>query len=108
MDLTRDVLAGALVVVGVGIELLCCLALLVIDDVYDRLHYLGPAGTLGPLFIALAIAVQRGYSIASSKALFVALIMAATGPIVTHALARAARVRQFEHWTALPEEVTDR
>jgi multicomponent Na+:H+ antiporter subunit G len=104
MDVIRDIATGAFLVLGIGIELLCCIGLVAAKDVFDRMHFLGPAASLGPLSIAAAITVQRGYSLASSKAFIAALIMTATGPALTHALARAARVRQFEHWAALPDE----
>jgi multicomponent Na+:H+ antiporter subunit G len=107
MDVIRDVATGAFLVLGIGIELLCCAGLVAMKDVFDRMHFLGPAASLGPLSIAVAITVQRGYSLASTKAFIVALILTATGPALTHALARAARVRLFEHWAALPNEVVE-
>jgi multicomponent Na+:H+ antiporter subunit G len=107
MDVVRDIATGAFLVLGIGIELLCCIGLVAANDVFDRLHFLGPAASLGPLSIAAAIAMQRGFSLASSKAFIAALTMTATGPALTHALARAARVRQFEHWSALPDEVVE-
>jgi multisubunit Na+/H+ antiporter MnhG subunit len=41
------------------------------------------------------------------KALAAALLLLLTSPILTHATARAARVRQYGHWKALPYEEVD-
>ena len=90
--------AAALLVVGVGTELLCCLGLLVMDDVYQRLHYLGPATTLAPAAIAAAVVLQEALSTAGIKALLIAAVLTGTGPVLTHAAARVARLREHGQW----------
>jgi multicomponent Na+:H+ antiporter subunit G len=101
----RDVAIGALLVLGVAIELLSCLGLVVAKDVFDRLHFLGPACTLGPVCIAAAIFVREGFALLGNKALLVAVIIIVTSPVMTHATARAMRVRMAGHWEAFPEEI---
>jgi multicomponent Na+:H+ antiporter subunit G len=101
----RNAIVVLLLVLGVGIELLSCIGMWLMKDVFDRLHFLSPASTLGPLFIAAAILVRESFSLPGNKAILVALLNIATGPVLTHATARAARVRQFGHLAALPEEV---
>lgn len=83
-----------LLAVAVGVELLCCLGVLVMDSVFDRLHYLGPATTLGPLALVLAVLVQHSSAQAVIKVLLIGMTLLATGPVLTHATARAARVRE--------------
>jgi multicomponent Na+:H+ antiporter subunit G len=91
----RAILVGTLLGFGVTIEVLCALGVLVMRNPFDRLHYLAPATLLGPLAVAAAVLVDASDMQARIKAVLVALILAATGPILTHATARAARVRQF-------------
>ncbi len=98
------VLAAILLALGVGIELLCCLGLLVMDTVFDRLHYVGPAAALGPIAIAGAVLLEEGISTAGLKAILIAVVLVGIGPVVTHATARAARVRRFGHWQPQPDE----
>jgi multicomponent Na+:H+ antiporter subunit G len=95
----RGVLVAALLVVGVGVTLACCVGVLVMRDAYDRLHYTAPATTIAPLAIAAAIVLEEGLSAAGVKALLVALALLVTNPVLTHATARAARIRRLGEWT---------
>jgi multicomponent Na+:H+ antiporter subunit G len=100
-----DLVVVALLAAGVGIQLLCCVGLLVAREVFDRLHFVGPATTLAPLLIAVAIVAREGFSIAGNKSLLVAILIMGTSPSLTIATARAARVRQFDHWRPFPNEI---
>ena len=93
--------------VGLVATLLSCIGVLVMPNVFDRLHYTAPASTVGALGIALSIVVEEGWSAASVKALFVFVLLVSTNPVLTHATARAARIRQFGHWVALRAERVD-
>jgi monovalent cation/proton antiporter MnhG/PhaG subunit len=95
----RGLLVAALLVVGVGVTLASCVGVLVMRDAYDRLHYTAPATTIAPLAIATAIVLEEGLSAAGIKALLVALALLVTNPVLTHATARAARIRQLGEWT---------
>ena len=95
----RAILIGALLVIGVGVTLASCVGVLVMRDAYDRLHFTAPATTIAPLAIAAAIVLEERFSAAGIKALLVALALLVTNPVLTHATARAARIRQFGEWT---------
>ena len=99
-----ELLVAALLAVGVGVELLCCVGILAMRDAYDRLHFTGPASTLGPIAIAGAILVEESFSAAGFKALLVAVVLLVTNPLVVHATARAGRVRELGGWGVRPEE----
>jgi len=86
-----------LLVVGVGIELLCCIGVLVMKDAYDKLHYLGPAAIVGPLLVACAVMTRESLSQAGLKALFAAVVLAIASPVLSHATARALYIRQRDH-----------
>jgi monovalent cation/proton antiporter MnhG/PhaG subunit len=100
----RGVAVAVLLVLGVGVELGCAVGVLVMRDAYDRLHYTAPATTLGPLAIAAAIVVQESFSQAGVKAILVALALLVTNPVLTHATARAARVRRHGEWLVREDE----
>jgi len=88
---------------GVGTALFSTIGVFVMRDFNDRLHYLGPSGTLSICLIAAAIVLQEGASQSGTKAILCALIIFVSNPVLTHATARAARVRQFGRWSE-PEE----
>jgi multicomponent Na+:H+ antiporter subunit G len=93
-----------LLALGVATTLVSCVGVLVMPNVFDRLHYTGPATTIGALAIAVSIVVDAGWSASSVKAMLVVVLMFVTNPVLTHATARAARIRQFGHWVALRAE----
>lgn len=95
----REIVAAGLLGLGVFIELLCAVGVLVMRNPFDRLHYLGPASTIGPLTITAAVLVAESDAQAKIKSVLVAVVLLATGPILTHATAHAAWAR----WQARPE-----
>ena len=100
-----DVAVAVLLAVGVASALMSALGLLATKDPYDQLHFTGPATVIGPVAIAAAVLVEEPLSSAGIKAVLVALIMLASGPVLIHATARAARVRERGRWVVLPEEL---
>ena len=99
-----DTAVYVLLAIGVAVTLLSCVGVLVMPNVFDRLHYTGPATTIGAFAIALAVVVDAGWSAPSVKAIVVFALVFLTNPVLTHATARAARIRQFGHWVALRAE----
>jgi monovalent cation/proton antiporter MnhG/PhaG subunit len=103
-----DLAVAVLLALGVASGLLGALGIVATRDPYNQLHFTGPATVIGPLAIAAAVLVEEPLSSAGIKAVLIALIMLATGPILVHATARAARVRKQGRWVVLPEELEAR
>jgi multicomponent Na+:H+ antiporter subunit G len=95
-----------LLFLGMGIQVICAIGVLVMSDLFDRIHYAGPS-SLGVLAVAAAIVVDDGFSVAGVKAILVAVVVFVGNPVLAHATARAGRVRQFGHWVAMPAERAD-
>jgi multisubunit Na+/H+ antiporter MnhG subunit len=100
-----DVAVAVLLALGVGSALMSALGLLASRDPYDQLHFTGPATVIGPVAIAAAVLIEEPLSSAGIKAVLVAIIMLATGPVLIQATARAVRVRERGRWVVLPEEL---
>ncbi len=79
------------------------LGVLVMRSTWSRLHYVGLVTTVAAPPCAAAVAIAEGLWPGGVKALLVALVMIVTGPVVTHATARAARA-QHETGPSKPEE----
>ena len=94
-----------------GVAGLCvvisCLGVLVMRDALDRLHFTAPAGAIAPVAVATAVLVEEPLSSAGIKAVIVALLLVVTTPVLSHATARAARIREHGRWRVLPHEVRD-
>jgi multicomponent Na+:H+ antiporter subunit G len=102
-----DVVTAVLLVLGVVVALISCIGVLAMPNIFDRLHYTAPAATLGAFAIVLAIVAEEGWSAASVKSMLVLVLLVMTNPVLSHATARAARIRQFGHWVALRAERVD-
>jgi monovalent cation/proton antiporter MnhG/PhaG subunit len=100
----RELAVAALLVVGVGATFLSCVGVLVMRNAYDRLHYTAPASTIAPVAIAAAVVLEERLSAAGIKAVLVALVLLITNPVLGHATARAARIRELGEWTIREEE----
>jgi monovalent cation/proton antiporter MnhG/PhaG subunit len=90
----HDLVLWILVGLGVAGELLCCLGLVVMKDIYARLHYAMAASTVPPFFVAAAVIVERGWTQPAINALLLAAALFLLGPIAAHTVARAARSRR--------------
>jgi len=101
----QEIGVAALLFAGVGIALVCCVGIWVMPDTYDQLHFAGPATTVAPVAITGAVILEESLSQAGVKAVLVAVVMGVTGPALTHATGRAARIREHGHFAALPEEM---
>ena len=99
-----ELAVAALLTLGVAVTWLSCLGVLLMRDPYDRLHYTAPASVLAPVLIAAAVVVTEGLSAAGIKALLVAFVLVATNPVLGHATARAARIRERGQWTITDAE----
>jgi multisubunit Na+/H+ antiporter MnhG subunit len=90
----HEIAVHVLIWTAVATELVCCIGIVAARDTFARLHYSAGASTLGPILVAVAIAVEEGVrSIAASAALVVAVFLLLGSPAVTIATARAARAR---------------
>jgi monovalent cation/proton antiporter MnhG/PhaG subunit len=86
-----------LLILGVALELFAVLGMVVMRDVFDRLHYVGLAG-YGALLIAIAILVSESWSLIGDKALATAGLLLLIGPVLVHTTARSFRTRRDGDW----------
>lgn len=101
-----DAVIAVLLVAGCLLLLASCVALALVDGVYDRLHYLGP-GTLGVVLVVTAATLDQGLSAAGTKVLLSGLALAACGPVLTHATGRAALIREHGKWEVRTDGTDD-
>ncbi|MEA2508925.1 MAG: multicomponent Na+:H+ antiporter subunit [Actinomycetota bacterium] len=102
----QHAVATVLLFVGVLVELMSCLGILAMRHFYDRLHYVGPASTLGAFLIGAALVVEDALKQQGVKSILVVMLLVLISPVLTHATARAARIREFGRWVILEEEQT--
>jgi monovalent cation/proton antiporter MnhG/PhaG subunit len=91
-----DVLLG----IGVVSTVLSCIALLVMKDLYEKMHYLSPPATVTIICFTAAVIADKHLSQSGIKALIIMVVLLVMNAVLTHATARAARIRQFRRWVA--------
>jgi multisubunit Na+/H+ antiporter MnhG subunit len=94
MTVVADVLLGGAVL----IVLASSVGILVMRDVYQKLHFVTPAALVAPILVGLAVLVQSGWSARSSQTWLTLLLVVVAGPFLAHATIRAARIRETGDW----------
>jgi multicomponent Na+:H+ antiporter subunit G len=100
-----QIIIDVLLAIGVLNALIGAIGVLVVHDLYERLHYLSPPSTISISCFAAAVIVDKHFSIAGIKALIIAIVIILMNSVLTHATARAARIRQMGRWIADVTEI---
>lgn len=100
----HDVVAVALLTLGVAAFAMTSLGLLLAQDIFDQIHFLAPGSLVGSLAIPAAVVLHEGLSQAGVKAVLIALLLAFSNPVLSHATGRAARIRRHHQLPPAPHE----
>ena len=87
-----------LVWVSVATCLICCLGLVVMEDIFERLHYMATVSTISTVALLIAVVIEQGWGQAAIKMSLIVLVLFLMNAVLTHATARAARVRNLGQW----------
>lgn len=90
---------------AVVIALLCSLGLLVMRDPWQKLHFSAPIVTLSMASIIVAVWVDEPDWQGRIKVLLIGAVLFAMNSVLTHATARAIRIREMGHWKIEPAEL---
>ncbi len=94
----QNVLIYLFLAVGLLSFALTAIGILFFHDAYDQIHFLTPGSVIGAMALPAAILVKEGFSQLGAKGLAIALLLVLANPVLTHAIARAARVRRNQQW----------
>lgn len=97
MNIAHVLEAGLLAVCGVA-ALVSSIGVLMARDFYERLHYMGPVGSLGVVATAGALLLKEPFTSAGLKVIMVTLLLVISNSVLTHATARAGRIHQLGDW----------
>lgn len=92
LDLTMLQTIAGWVLIGVGAVffLIGSIGVHRMPDVFTRLHAVSIGDSFGAPLMLAGMMVVAGFSLVSAKLLLLILFLLLTGPVATHALARAA------------------
>lgn len=92
-------IALGFIVVGVVFDLLGCLGLIRLPDIYNRLQAATKSVTLGTCAILFGVALEFGvFSSGGIKALICILFVIITSPTAAHALSKGSHMSGFKLW----------
>ena len=79
------------ILAGSFFYLIGAIGLIRMPDVFTRMHATSVSDTLGAGLLVAGMMIQAGWGLVSAKLLIILAILIFTGPVATHALARAAK-----------------
>ncbi|HET9254724.1 MAG TPA: monovalent cation/H(+) antiporter subunit G [Pseudonocardiaceae bacterium] len=92
--MTSTVVEIVLLATGIAGVALGCAGLLVARETLLRLHYLGPASSLGAPLIIAALVVDAGLSTLAIKLILIGVLLVGSGAVTVSAFGRATAQRQ--------------
>lgn len=93
-----DTLGIVFISIGLFFDLIGCLGLVRLPDVYNRLQAATKCITLGTCSILLGVIIIDGFAVLGIKAFLCMVFLILTSPVSAHALARAAHKSGVKLW----------
>jgi len=94
-----DIAEATLLILSLAVALFSCIGLTFVRGYFNRLHYLAPVTTVSTTLLLAAVLVKYGWAQPTIKMFLVWGVLLLINSVLTHATARAARVREHGHWT---------
>jgi multicomponent Na+:H+ antiporter subunit G len=99
MDVIAAMAIRTLLALGVAACAFTAIGIWAAPNVYQRLHYVAVAATLGIAAIVTALVVREGVSQLGIKAMLTGIVVILMNPVLSHATARAYRIHRHGRWT---------
>jgi len=94
----NEIFGYGFIIIGLVFDLLGCLGLIRMPDVYNRLQASTKCVTLGTCSILFGLFLFKGISAAGIKAILCMIFILLTAPVSAHALARGAHKSGVKLW----------
>lgn len=91
IDIIVDSLSWVLLSAGGFFYLVGAIGILRMPELFTRMHAASVCDTFGAGLLVLGMMLQAGVGLVTLKLIVILLLLVFTGPVATHALARAAR-----------------
>ena len=93
-----DILSWIFLGAGSFFYIVGSFGLLRMPDVFTRIHATSVSDTFGALLMLFGMILQAGLTLVTLKLVIIVAAILYTGPVATHALARAARHAGIKPW----------
>ena len=93
-----DIIGLIFISVGLAFDIIGCLGLVRLPDVYNRLQAATKCVTLGTCSILFGTFLMMGFSSAGFKSIMCMIFLVLTSPVAAHAIARGAHRAGVKLW----------
>jgi multicomponent Na+:H+ antiporter subunit G len=93
-----DLIGHIFIIIGFCFDILGCIGLVRLPDVYNRLQAATKCVTLGTCGVMFGIFLIEGFNNCGIKAFLIVIFLFMTSPTAAHALARAAYKSGIKLW----------
>ncbi len=100
----HPIATGILLGLAVGLALVCSFGMAIMRDAFQRLHFSASVVSFSSLFILIAVFLEESQAQARLKMVLIALLLFCLNAVLTHATAKATRIRKAGHWEVRPGE----
>lgn len=97
-------IAAVLVGIAVALSLACSIGVAVMKSALERLHFSATVSSFGAGLIACAVWIDDPTWQSRLKVVLVALVLFVMNSVLSHATARAIRIRDHHHFEPHPED----
>lgn len=102
LELVADILSWPLLLAGAFFYVVGMVGMNRMPDLFTRMHAVSVSETLGVGLLILGMLLQAGFTLVGFKLVFILALLLVAGPVIAHALARAALFDQ--QWPLLTDE----
>ena len=93
-----NIIGYIFIIAGLIFDIIGCIGLIRLPDVYNRLQATTKCVTMGTCSILFGTLVIKGFTAAGLKAFLCILFLLLTAPVAAHALSRGAHISGVKLW----------
>ena len=94
--MVAEVLSWVFIISGAAFVIIGGIGMLRLPDFYTRIHAAGITDTMGAWLMLVGLMFQAGWTLVMIKLVMLLFFLVATSPLATHALAKAAFLRDLK------------
>lgn len=94
----NNIIGYTFVVLGLMFDIIGCIGLIRLPDVYNRLQATTKCVTMGTCSILFGTLIIKGFTATGLKAFLCILFLLLTAPVAAHALSRGAHISGVKLW----------
>ncbi len=100
----HPILTGILLGLAVGLAIICSFGMAIMRDAFQRLHFSASIVSLSFPLVVVAVFLEESQTQARLKVVLIALLLFCLNAVLTHATAKATRIRKAGHWQISRDE----